>query len=310
MSLIFIFIDGLGLGPRQQSNPLYTTKIPNLSQLLRGKPLTIESLGEHYESASLLGLDAGLGVDGLPQSATGQASLFTGKNAAKLLGYHLRGFPNQKLRESLAKEGMFLQLQQKSFSGTFANAYRPQFFAELEKGLKRYHSCTTFMTCYAGLRFRDLEDLKEGQAVYMDITNELLNGKGFSLPPITPQEAGERLVNIAKNYDLTLYEHFLTDIVGHSGDFEAASKIIKTLDKFIGAILENIDPGKDLLFITSDHGNLENMKVRVHTYNPVPALVVGKNHRQLVPLLQKTNDITGVLPALMEYLCVEASLCR
>ncbi|MGI5876160.1 MAG: hypothetical protein ACOX6X_05000 [Dethiobacteria bacterium] len=302
MGLIFIFVDGIGLGPQQPSNPFYTTKTPNLSRLLEGKSLTVESLAENYDTASLLALDATLGVKGLPQSATGQTSLFTGKNAAKILGYHLRGFPNQKLKNVLARHGMFSQLHDRSLRGTFANAYRPQFFIELGEGLKRCYSSTTLITYFGGLRFRDLEDLKQGRAVHMGITNDVLAKMGFDIPQITPLEAGKVLANISRGYDLTLYEHFLTDFVGHSGNYEEASRVIRMLDSFIGAVLDNLDLEKDLLLMTSDHGNLENLKVKGHTYNPVPALIVGKNHGQLAPLLQKTNDITGVLPALLEYL--------
>lgn len=294
MSVIFIFLDGVGLGPEEQSNPFVTSKTPFLDNLLEGRSLTIDAVSKDYEYASLLGLDATLGVKGLPQSATGQTCLFTGVNAARILGRHLHGFPTRKLREILAEKGMFLQLQAKSFKGTFANAYRPNFFKDLKEGIKKHFSCTTVITYYGGLRFRNLDDLKEGQAVYMDITNKFLREKGFEVPLISPQEAGKRLVDISRSFDLTLYEHFITDIVGHSGDYNAAAETVAILDAFLGSVAENMDPENEIVLVSSDHGNLENLGIKGHTINPVPALLMGKQRHKLVALLQKRKSGIGV----------------
>jgi hypothetical protein len=302
MPVIFIFIDGVGLGLEEESNPFFATKTPFLTDLLEGRSLTREASGKEYAKVSLLGLDATLGVKGLPQSATGQTSLFTGVNAAGILGRHLNGFPNQILREILAEKGMFLQLQAKSLKGTFANAYRPVFFKELKEGIKRHFSCSTLITYYGGLGFRDLDDLRNAQAVYLDITNKSLREKGFQVPLVSPQEAGKRLVNISRSFDLTLYEHFITDIAGHSGDYNAAAEAVTILDAFLGSVAENMNPERDIVLVSSDHGNLENIDVKVHTANPVPALVMGKRRHKLVTLLAKGEDITGVFPALLEVL--------
>ena len=84
-----------GLGLEEQSNPFFNVKTPFLTSLFEGKSLTREASGKDYAGATLLALDAVLGVKGRPQSATGQTSLFTGVNAAAVLGRHLRGFPNR-----------------------------------------------------------------------------------------------------------------------------------------------------------------------------------------------------------------------
>lgn len=309
MAIIFIFIDGLGLGAENSSNPLYISRTPFLSWLLEGNSLTVEALKKEYQHASLLGLDANLGVPGLPQSATGQATLFTGVNAAALIGRHLNGYPNEKLRGLLAEKGMFLQLQQRGFHGTFANAYRPEFFDDLAQGLKKYFSCSTLITYYGGLKFRNLEDLRTGQAVYMDITNDYLQKLGFVIPRVSPEEAGKHLVNISRNYHLTLYEHFMTDIAGHSKDYRMAAKVIQTLDSFLEAVFKHMDYAQDLLFICSDHGNLENLSVKGHTRNLVPALIVGSKREKLASLLRGKKDLAGVLPSLLEVLSSERGAC-
>ena len=74
-SIIFVFLDGFGLGSSGSSNPLFTTGIPSLESLIGSK------LVAGYEifntGATFKGIDASLGVEGLPQSATGQTALCT-----------------------------------------------------------------------------------------------------------------------------------------------------------------------------------------------------------------------------------------
>lgn len=302
MSLIFIFLDGVGLGLEEQSNPFFNVKTPFLTSLFGGKSLTREASGKEYAEATLLALDAVLGVEGRPQSATGQTSLFTGVNAAAVLGRHLRGFPNRILRKILAEKGMFLQLKSRSFTGTFANAYRPDFFQALKEGLNQRFSCSTLITYYGGLDFRNLDDLRNGQAVYMDITNKFLREKGFKVPQVSPHEAGKTLVNISRGFDLTFFEHFFTDLAGHSGDYNTAAEVVAILDSFLESVAENMDLQRNILLVSSDHGNLEDMSSKIHTFNPVPALVMGKQRHKLVSLLAGRQDITGVLPAILGVL--------
>lgn len=301
MSVIILFLDGVGLGDGHDHNPFYTGATPFISSLLDGNKLLKAAAGKDYQMASLLALDAAMGIHGPPQSATGQAALFTGINAAELLGYHLNGFPNKALRALLAENGLFLQLQQKSLTGTFANAYRPDFFKELEQGLQGYYSCSTLVTHYGGVAFRSLDDLLQRNAVYMDITNVVLRRLGFDVPEFTPQQAGEILLQIAAQYNVTLFEHFLTDIAGHNRDRAFAAETVVMLDAFLEAVVRKLPPDA-LLLVISDHGNLEDLSVKTHTNNPVPALVVGKQRAHLVDLLHKGGSIVAVTPALLEIL--------
>lgn len=298
LHVIVVFIDGVGLGEPSLENPFVFTETPFLKKLLRGNPLTRETSGFHNEEATLWALDAQLGVSGLPQSATGQATLFTGINAPRRLGYHLNGFPNQPLRELLAAEGIFASLREKGYRCTFVNAYRPKFFEKLKQGLpgSRY-SCSTLVTYYGKLPFYNLDDLKAGKALYMDLTNELLNEMGFSVIEITPEEAGKRLVKIGSNFDFTLFEYFISDYAGHLADREKASRVISRLDRFLGAAVEHFEPGETLLIITSDHGNMEDLSHGNHTLNRVPALLIGAEsvRRKIIPLLR---DLTDILPAI------------
>lgn len=302
MSIIFLFIDGVGLAPAGKSNPFSIVATPGLSSLLEGKSLTLEAADRIYSRAALLALDATLGVKGLPQSATGQATLFTGVNAARLLGFHLHGFPiHGELRKLLSERGMFRQFLNRGLRCTFANAYKKEFFRYFTGEIKRSYSCSTLINYYAGLTFRNVEDMLAGRAVYMDITNEVLQKLGYDVPLISPQQAAARLIAISRDFDLTLYEHFLTDLAGHDGNYARIENAIRTFDAFLGGIVKTMDPDRDLVLAVSDHGNLEDVQTKAHTRNPVPVLLIGKGKEQMAGFLQKQKDLTGIVPALKEW---------
>ncbi|MBW6462831.1 MAG: hypothetical protein K0B84_01410 [Firmicutes bacterium] len=302
MRLLFIFIDGVGLGYDEPGNPFIITETPNITRILEGGRLTSSSAGFVGSEASLLELDASLGISGLPQSATGQASIFTGFNAPAFLGEHVNGFPNSKLRKLLAARGVFRQLKKKGYKVCFANAYRPPFFELLRRGLpgERY-SCSTLVAYYGGLPFFSLDDLKERKALFMDITNDILLRMGCDVPGITPEEGALRMLEISKDFDFCLFEYFLSDLAGHMGEAKEAVRVISILDRFIGTITKNLNPEEELLLVSSDHGNIEDLTTRNHTMNKVPALLVGDYwlRKELQPGL---SCLTDLLPAVYKAL--------
>lgn len=298
MRVLMIFIDGVGLGSPAPENPFFYTDTPFLKALFGGKPLTGGVKGFHDGRVTLQGVDARLGVEGLPQSATGQASIFTGVNAPGRLGYHLNGFPNEDLRALLAKEGIFAALRQEGYRCSFLNAYRPIFFEKLREGLPgRLYSVSTLITYYGGLPFYSLEDIKSGKALFMDLTNELLNSLGYSVPEITPEEAGRRLVEMSNRFDFSLFEYFLSDRAGHLADRGGAGKVVQTLDRFLGAVAASLDPARMILIVASDHGNIEDLSHGRHTLNEVPVMLMGAEdvRRRAAPLL---HDLTDILPVI------------
>ncbi len=304
MGAIMIFIDGIGLGDNDPlTNPFVSSSTPYISQSLGNNLLCLETAGFNGEKASLLSLDATLGVPGTPQSATGQTTLFTGENAALLLGKHLNRYPNKALKEVLCRKGIFTQLLTAGLAPTFLNAYRPLFFKDLKEGLTRPYSCSTMLNYYAGLPFRTLEEVKRGRAVFMDITNEYLEKMGYSVTIRDPEEAAQILVDTSLEYDFTLFEYFLSDVAGHLADRQQSEKIVRTLDEFIGGVLNKISTEDTLLIITSDHGNLEDSTHRGHTLNPVPALLSGPwawRHKAA----EELKDLTGVVGLIKNYLGV------
>jgi hypothetical protein len=220
----------------------------------------------------LVPADACLGVPGLPQSATGQTSILAGINAPALVGRHINGYCTKSLAALLDGRSLFSRVKAGGGEAIFANAYTPAF---LEK-LPRFLSVSTVATLRAGLTLRTLDDLARGEALFHDFTNRLLPERGYSLPTLTPREAGARLARLAQRHTFTMYEHFLTDRAGHDQDMRRGVAILEDLEDFLDAVLSGMDLTSHLVVLASDHGNLEDLSTRRHTPNPVPVLFWGE----------------------------------
>ncbi len=263
MSVLFVFVDGLGIAQPAPGNPLSRVKEPPLGLLC----------GNEAPGFRLIEADACLGVEGIPQSATGGTALFTGVNAPKAVGRHVQALPNTQLRRIIARNGLFRRARESGAAVGFANTYTPRFFI---RGRNRIRSVTTVMAESAGLRLKRLEDLVAGRAVYRDYTNGLIVEQGHDVARLSAEEAGARLGELAKTKDLLLYEFFQTDHVGHRGTAEDAFEVLANLNRFLRAALARIDPAVDTFVLSSDHGNVEDMETSAHTTNPVPILLYGK----------------------------------
>jgi 2,3-bisphosphoglycerate-independent phosphoglycerate mutase len=289
-AVVLFFIDGLGLGEANQNNPLST--IENIEPLANlrdvSKPVIFDGI--------LVPTDPRLATEGRPQSASGQTTILTGVNAPRLLGYHKQGFPNEKLREVIKDNSIFLQLKKQKIEPiVFANTYTPQFFTEKQ----RWKSATTCAVEAAGLQFRKLPDLLGKKALFHDFTNRSLQERGYDVPLFSPTDAAEILADLSAHHRFTLYEHFLTDKIGHDRDFERASILLPLLAEFIREALSRIDLEKTTFILTSDHGNIEDLSVRNHTLNDVPTIVWGRKREETA---SRIKDLTDITPAIISLL--------
>src|SRR5215212_11216308 len=156
MSVLLFFVDGLGIGTRGAHNPL--------DGLAEAAPLAVFEGAEPEPifDGRMVRTDPRLGVEGRPQSASGQTTILTGVNAPAALGYHKQGFPNEALREIIREHSVFLRLARLGVGpNLFANAYAPHFFAERP----RWVAATTVAVEAAGIPFRTFEDLNAGRAL-------------------------------------------------------------------------------------------------------------------------------------------------
>lgn len=297
--IVFVFLDGVGLaGADPAHNPFAALDLPAFARLAGGNAWTAAAEPITRPDHVFRGIDACLGLEGLPQSGTGQASLFTGRNCVALAGRHYGPYPHSTSRPVLASDNVFLQVGAR-FRGrhepaAFVNAYPPRFFAHA-RARDRW-TVTTRSCLDADLRIRDVDDVRRGEALTAELTGrawrEML---ALDVPEITPEEAGRRLVALSEGHAFTLFEYFLTDKAGHSQSWEKAGAVLADVDRFFAGLLERLDPTRHLLLVTSDHGNLEDLSTKTHTRNPVPLIALGPG----AALFSDAADLTDVLPTLL-----------
>lgn len=294
--MIFIFIDGVGLGEKNHSNPFYEHTYPSFELLTGGGGLFRESSPVNKGDHLFKGIDANLDMPGLPQSGTGQTALFTGHNAAKKIDKHFGPFPHSQIKPLLEQESIFRELIKQGKKVSFANAYPPVFF---EKARQRNRwSCTTLMTKHAGIKLNTVDDLQKGQALAADITQKAWREKlGIDVPEISPADAAHRILELSARHDLVLFEFYLTDKAGHSQSPEKAHQVLQLLDPFLKQLVEAKNK-KDVLLITSDHGNLEDLSVKTHTRNNVPLVVHGKG----AEAFSAVQSLTNIKQAILNFL--------
>ena len=273
MAVIFLFIDGVGLGKKSEENPFSSQNYESI-QILSGENFFEDADPISTSNQLFKPIDANLEVEGLPQSGTGQATLFSGENASKVIGKHFGPYPHSGIRYLLEEQSIFHAVQEAGKKPYFLNAYPPIFFEYAEK--RNRWSCTTLMTRSAGVKLNSIQEIENEEAITAEIVQNAWRERlEINIPKITATDAAKRLLNVLPNYDLVLYEYYLTDKAGHNKSHNDAERVMKPLDEFLMHILKN-KRSDDVLVITSDHGNLEDLSVRSHTRNAVPLMVYGK----------------------------------
>ncbi len=277
--MVFLFVDGVGIAGPAADNPINAEVCPTLWRLF----------GMHAKP-----IDARLGVDGPPQSATGQATMFTGVNCAKAMGRHCEGFPGQQLREIVQRDNLFLALRRAGLKVRFADAYLVDSADELVQ--RRFKSVTTVMALTTPEVISTAGDLMADRALMQDLTRETIQDRYPDIPVIPPQRAAEHLFRVACENDFTLYEFFQTDVAGHSMDYPRACAVLRAYDAFLAALVRSAEAAGITIVITSDHGNIEAIGQRGHTTNPVPFVAYGPKGRDL---RERVSSLADVTPAVL-----------
>jgi 2,3-bisphosphoglycerate-independent phosphoglycerate mutase len=302
MRFLFLFMDGIGLADGDsKTNPFAVAKTPNLDKLLGGERILKGVPPLEREHATLLALDAGLGMPGLPQSATGQAALVTGKNVPQLVGEHYGPKPNKAVAAIVQEDNLFIQLKKRGYTSALLNAYPQGYFDAIESG-KRLLSAIPLAVTSAGIALKTAEDYYAGDAFSVDFTGQgWRRNLGYKDAPLMDTvAAGRKLAEVVVTYDLAFFEFWPSDYAGHHQDWDGAVSLLESIDAMLGGFLEVWKQDEGLLLITSDHGNMEDLSSRRHTENLVPALVIGaKELRQKFCTNLKT--IADVTPAILQF---------
>jgi 2,3-bisphosphoglycerate-independent phosphoglycerate mutase len=109
-------------------------------------------------------------------------------------------------------------------------------------------------------------------------------------------------------YDLIIINFANPDMVGHTGNLNAAIIAVETIDKAIGNVKKALDKTNGIMLITADHGNCEVMiheKTKIphtaHTCNKVPLILISKNNN----LKLNNGKLADIAPTILDLLKIE-----
>jgi 2,3-bisphosphoglycerate-independent phosphoglycerate mutase len=295
-STLMIFIDGVGIGKKDYIyNPFFKFGFKTFTEIF-GEIPHLENQTLKGNNAFLFPVDACMGVPNIPLSGTGQTSIFCGVNAPEMIGMHFGPYPYSTLVPIIKEKNIFKEFLRKRKKVSFVNAYPKVFFDYVNSGRKRL-SVTTLSCILNGMRLNKISDLHNGKALSAEIDNRRLVEKmNYKLKIIKPEIAANRLLRIASKNHFTLFEIFHTDHFGHGRNADWLEYTTNVLDNFLLHTIKNLS--KDMtLVICSDHGNFEDLSIKMHTLNPSLGITAGKNAEYLSKRINKLYDIK---PAIME----------
>ncbi len=127
-------------------------------------------------------------------------------------------------------------------------------------------------------------------------------------PEMSAYEVTQKVVEAinSEKYDSIILNFANPDMVGHTGNLEAAEKAIEAVDECVGKIITALSKNNGIALITADHGNAEQMidyksgePFTSHTTNPVPLILYGMdnaklNNGKLADLAPTLLDIMGL----------------
>lgn len=291
--ILLIFIDGIGLGDDDPAvNPFAAANTPTLNALANGHRW-LQSAGKQTSPrAVFVPTDPRMGVPGRPQSASGQATILTGRNVPALIGEHYGPRPNPAIRALLAEDNFFKQAVAHGKTAALIEAYPPRFHEAISSG-KRLRSSYQDALFQAGLPLFDEAALYRGDALAVDWVGEGWRTElGYTDSPIyTPERAGQLMVEISRRYDFSFFAHWVTDVIGHRGDLADGVRILELFDAVMAGALEAWDDNEGLMIITSDHGNMEDLSHTKHTEADVPTVIIGHGAAAFADGLTTLADI-------------------
>ena len=175
-----------------------------------------------------------------------------------------------------------------------------------KNGLRQLHTAETEK--YAHVTFFLNGGIDEP---YMNETRVLIpspNVKTYDMKPeMSSIEVGNTVLKaIEDNYDFIVVNFANGDMVGHTGDFEAAKKAVEAVDTQLGNIVQKAKENDYAIVITSDHGNCEEMRdedgnmLTNHTVGKVWCFVEANGVKKV-----ETGGLNNIAPTVLKLMGLE-----
>ena len=128
-------------------------------------------------------------------------------------------------------------------------------------------------------------------------------------PEMSAYEVTDKVLEAIKSqkYNSIILNYANPDMVGHTGNLDAAVKAIETIDECVGKVVKAVQEVGGVLLITADHGNAEQMidyttgePHTAHTTNPVPLILVGMEDVKL-----KEGKLADLAPTMLDIMELE-----
>ena len=129
-------------------------------------------------------------------------------------------------------------------------------------------------------------------------------------PEMSAYEVTEKVLGCIENdmYDVIILNYANCDMVGHTGDFDATVKAVKTVDECVGKVTDKILEKGGIALITADHGNADDMWnetdgiVTAHSTNPVPFIIAGAGE---LKLKEEGGKLADICPTMLDLMGIE-----
>lgn len=125
-------------------------------------------------------------------------------------------------------------------------------------------------------------------------------------PEMSAEQVADKAVEVAGRVDLIILNFANLDMVGHTGNYNAAIKATEFVDKELKKVIEAVLKTGGSAIIAADHGNAEKMflpdgsPMTSHTDSLVPIILVGENYKDIKLKDGKLCDIAPTLLEIME----------
>ncbi|WP_130807517.1 2,3-bisphosphoglycerate-independent phosphoglycerate mutase [Senegalia massiliensis] len=129
-------------------------------------------------------------------------------------------------------------------------------------------------------------------------------------PEMSAEQVKDKAIeNLNKNdYSLMVLNFANPDMVGHTGDIDAAVKAVETVDKYLGEVVNELEKLGASVLITADHGNAEQMRdeetgavLTAHTTNKVPCIIFGEGDVKL----REDGILADISPTILDMLSLD-----